>query len=103
MCGTACRLAQCLAQVGFRSEDGKNGGDVSSGSSSHLPQLLKDVADTWEGIARAIGVSTTAVKSQMLLLLQETHARQSFDNENSIKLEGSRVSSYFHLYILGKA
>lgn len=59
MCGTACRLSQCLAQA-----CGEEAG----------PGLVKEVAEAWEGVARAVGVASAAVKSQMLVLVQEAQS-----------------------------
>ncbi|KAG0725872.1 hypothetical protein GWK47_037745 [Chionoecetes opilio] len=59
VCGTACRLSQCLAQA-----YGEDAG----------PGLVREVAEAWEGVARAVGVASAAVKSQMLVLVQEAQS-----------------------------
>lgn len=59
VCGTACRLSQCLAQ---------SCGDDAG------PGLVREVAEAWEGVARAMGVASAAVKNQMLVLVQEAQS-----------------------------
>lgn len=59
VCGTACRLSQCLAQ---------SCGDDAG------PGLVREVAEAWEGVARSVGVASAAVKNQMLVLVQEAQS-----------------------------
>lgn len=59
VCGTACRLSQCLAQ---------SCGDEAG------PGLVREVAEAWEGVARSVGVASASVKNQMLVLVQEAQS-----------------------------
>lgn len=80
VCGTACRLSQCLAQA-----CGEETG----------PGLTKEVAEAWEGVARAVGVASAAVKSQMLVLVQEAQSsRQDFGiSQSDRRADLQRVSA----------
>ncbi|XP_064082253.1 la-related protein Larp4B-like isoform X1 [Macrobrachium nipponense] len=71
VCGTACRLSQCLAQVS--TENGLGDPYVNAGQTTANP--VREAADAWEGVARAVGVASAAVKTQMLVLLQEVQSR----------------------------
>ncbi|XP_068206818.1 protein lingerer-like isoform X2 [Palaemon carinicauda] len=71
VCGTACRLSQCLAQVS--SENGLGDPYINAGQVTSNP--AREAADAWEGVARAVGVASAAVKTQMLVLLQEVQSR----------------------------
>ncbi|KAK7075802.1 hypothetical protein SK128_016526, partial [Halocaridina rubra] len=72
VCGTACRLSQCLAQVSAESGYGETYINPSQAASS---QPVREAADAWESVARAVGVASAAVKTQMLVLLQEVQTR----------------------------
>lgn len=43
-------------------------------------QPVREAADAWEGVARAVGVASAAVKTQMLVLLQEVQSRQDMSD-----------------------
>lgn len=90
VCGTACRLSQCLAQVS--SESGHPESYANPGQTNTNP--VREAADIWEGVARAVGVASAAVKTQMLVLLQEVQARPDM-SENSRRQEINRVSLLF--------
>ncbi|CAL4094198.1 unnamed protein product, partial [Meganyctiphanes norvegica] len=70
VCGTACRLSQCLAQVWTETAVGDVRGNP-----------VREAADAWEGVARAVGVASAAIKTQMFVLLQEVQARQDLSGE----------------------
>lgn len=87
MCGTACRLSQCLAQVAAESGYVDSYTNIGQGAT----QPVREAADAWEGVARAVGVASAAVKTQMLVLLQEVQSRQDM-SENARRQEINRVS-----------
>ena len=91
MCGTACRLAQCLTQVGSENLDS---------TTNQLPQLLKETAEIWENVARIMGVTTTGIKSQMIHLIQDIQKRHSGmdSNDHSYRQEFSKVKHYDYLF-----
>ncbi|XP_042229642.1 AT-rich interactive domain-containing protein 1A-like isoform X2 [Homarus americanus] len=96
VCGTACRLSQCLAQVS--SESGFVDSYANAGQGA--PQPVREAADAWEGVARAVGVASAAVKTQMLMLLQEVQSRQDM-SENTRRQEINRVTQAMLSAFLG--
>ncbi|KAK8748679.1 hypothetical protein OTU49_015940, partial [Cherax quadricarinatus] len=96
VCGTACRLSQCLAQVSSESGFVDSYGSAGQGAS----QPVREAADAWEGVARAVGVASAAVKTQMLMLLQEVQSRQDL-SENTRKQEINRVTQAMLSAFLG--
>lgn len=77
VCGTACRLSQCLAQVSAESGFGDSFVNTGQGIPSNP---VREAADAWESVARAVGVASAAVKTQMLVLLQEVQFRQDMSD-----------------------
>ena len=97
VCGTACRLSQCLSQVAMESADGSGGW-----------QPAREAAEAWEGIVRAVGVASAAVKTQMMVLLQEFQSRHNDTSTPSRKQDVAKVIdesnslNYMVLFLLYK-
>ncbi|XP_071518188.1 uncharacterized protein [Panulirus ornatus] len=96
VCGTACRLSQCLAQVAAESGYVDSYTNIGQGAT----QPVREAADAWEGVARAVGVASAAVKTQMLVLLQEVQSRQDM-SENARRQEINRVTQAMLSAFLG--
>lgn len=76
VCGTACRLSQCLAQA--------SGGEAA-----------REAAEGWEWVARAVGVASAAVKTQSMVLLQDAQSRQQDSSDVSRRHHLHRVHHIF--------
>ncbi|KAK3879678.1 hypothetical protein Pcinc_015786 [Petrolisthes cinctipes] len=82
VCGTACRLSQCLSQA--------SGGEAA-----------REAAEGWEWVARAVGVASAAVKTQSLVLLQDAQSRQQDSPDVTRRHHLHRVSQAMLTSFLG--
>uniref|UniRef100_A0A6A7G6R5 Mucin-5AC-like n=1 Tax=Hirondellea gigas TaxID=1518452 RepID=A0A6A7G6R5_9CRUS len=77
VCGSASRLSQCLASLSGHNQQQQQ---QYSGPASNTYQHIKEACEGWEGLTRAVGVASAAVKSHMLALLQDAAKLSSASN-----------------------
>ena len=58
-------------------------------------QPARESAECWEGIVRAVGVASAAVKTQMMVLLQEFQTRTHDNNAGAIKHDVAKVCKFY--------